>query len=294
MILAAGLTPAWQQTLTFRQFRPGEVNRANRAIWCGSGKVLNVGCALHQLGVASKTLCLAGGMTGRQIQTDFETLRVPVRWVPSHVPSRICTTILNESTGETTELVENSSAIPADELDAYSRAFVEESQGANVVVLSGSVPAGTPITFFRRLLEQTRASFVLDIRGPELEAVLELRPFVVKPNREELAKTVQRDFHTDEDVFSAMSEIRERGAEWVVVSHGPEKLLALGPEGRIQITPPKVAVVNPIGCGDCLAAGIAAGIDRRLSMHESLALGVRAAAENAREILPARNLTRLP
>ena len=52
MILAAGLTPAWQQILSFRRFIPGEVNRAEQSIWCGSGKVLNVGCALHHLGAS--------------------------------------------------------------------------------------------------------------------------------------------------------------------------------------------------------------------------------------------------
>lgn len=294
MILAAGLTPAWQQTLTFHRFHPGEVNRARQAIWCGSGKVLNVGCALHHLGVNSKTLCLVGGITGQQIRTDFEALGVPVRWVQSQVRSRICTTILDESTREMTELVENSNSISADELDAFYQAFVEESRAASVAVLSGSLPEGTPVTFFRRLLEQTRLKVVLDIRGPELEAILKLKPFVVKPNREELSKTVRRELTSDDDLFAAMSEIRERGAEWVVVSQGSAPLMALGPEGQIQITPPRVEVRNPIGCGDCLAAGIAAGIDRSLTMRESLEIGVRAAAENAREILPARNLTRLP
>ena len=44
-------------------------------------------------------------------------------------------------------------------------------------------------------------------------------------------------------------------------------------------------------CG--VAAGIAAGIDRQDSMRESLEIGIRAAVENAQELLPARNLTRL-
>ena len=44
----------------------------------------------------------------------------------------------------------------------------------------------------------------------------------------------------------------------------------------------------------CQAAGIAAGIDHKASMNEALNIGVFAAVENARELLPARNLTRLP
>lgn len=294
VILAAGLTPAWQQILSFNRFSPGEVNRANSAVWCASGKVLNVGCALHHLGVASKTLCPVGGPASERIRADFERLGIPVRWLISRVPTRVCTTILDEATGLTTELVEDSNSIPVDELNAYFQAFVEEVQPVSVVVISGSLPRGIPMTFFRQLLQQTTAKAVLDIRGPELEAALVCHPFVVKPNREELEKTVGCKLHSERSLIDAMSDVRSRGAEWVVVSHGSELLMALGPEGLIQIEPPRVSVKNPIGCGDCLAAGIAAGIDRNLSMRESLEIGVRAAAENAREILPARNLSRLP
>ena len=294
MILAAGLTPAWQQILSFRRFIPGEVNRAQQAVWCGSGKVLNVGCALHQLGVQSKTLCLVGGNSGEQICADFQSMNIPVRWVKSRIPTRVCTTILDETSKATTELVENSNSIPTEELDLFHDAFVEESASAQVVVLSGSLPAGAPPDVYRRLLEKTSAKAVLDIRGLELDAALPMRPYVVKPNREELARTVGRDFTSEQDLVAAMSELRDRGAEWVVVSQGAGPLLAVGPDGLIQIEIPKIDVCNPIGCGDCLAAGIAAGIDRNLTMYESLKLGIRAAAENASVLLPARNLSRLP
>ena len=294
MILAAGLTPAWQQILSFRRFIPGEVNRAQRAVWCGSGKVLNVGCALNQLGVQSKTLCLVGGVAGEQICADFQAMKIPVRWVKSRIPTRVCTTILDETTKTTTELVENSNSIPPEELNLFFDAFVEEAVSPQVVVLSGSLPAGAPPEFYHRILEKTSAKAVLDIQGKELEAALQMRPYVVKPNREELARTVGRDIDSEHDLVAAMSELRDRGAEWVVVSQGAGPLMALGPDGLIRIEIPKIDVCNPIGCGDCLAAGIAAGIDRQLTMQESLNLGIRAATENARELLPARNLSRLP
>ena len=66
MIVAAGLTPAWQQILVLRQLQVGHVNRAQQAVWCGSGKVLNVGAALHQLGAKSLTISPVGGATGQQ------------------------------------------------------------------------------------------------------------------------------------------------------------------------------------------------------------------------------------
>ena len=61
MILAAGLSPAWQQFLVFDSFRYGEVNRAREAHWCTAGKVCNAGNAAHHLGGPSLTLVPAGG-----------------------------------------------------------------------------------------------------------------------------------------------------------------------------------------------------------------------------------------
>lgn len=294
MILAAGLTPAWQQIAVFKQLRPGEVNRAEQVCWCASGKVLNVGCALRQLGLPSKTLSFAGGFSGQQLRADFEDLGIAVRWIESRVPTRVCTTILDQSTGLTTELVENSGPVPEDELNQYFAAWCEEAPDASVVVISGSLPQGTSPVFFCRMLERTSAKAVLDIRGAELNEALRLKPLVVKPNREELAKTVGHEITTDDQLIAAMSEIRSRGAEWVVVSGGPDPLLALGPEGLVRIQPPRIVVANPIGCGDCLAAGIAAGIDRGYSLPDAIRLGVQAAAENAQELLPARKLSRAP
>ena len=90
-----------------------------------------------------------------------------------------------------------------------------------------------------------------------------------------------------------MSEIRDRGADWVVVSQGPKSLMALGPDGLLKLQPPAVRVRNPIGCGDCLAAGIAAGMELGMPMIAALQVGLNAAAENAADLLPARNLMRL-
>ena len=56
MILAAGLSPAWQQIMTLAELRIGEVNRARDVQWCASGKVLNVGLALHRLARAAADL----------------------------------------------------------------------------------------------------------------------------------------------------------------------------------------------------------------------------------------------
>jgi tagatose 6-phosphate kinase len=287
MILAAGLTPAWQQVLMFERLALGNVNRAKAVVWCGSGKVLNVGSALHQLGVKSLTLCPVGGATGQQIRDDFARRGVPARWLSVSAATRVCTTILDAATETTTELVENSPSLTEAELSDYADAFEEAAREATLVVLSGSLPQGTRTSYHRSLLERTSARAILDARGQELMECLPLRPFLVKPNREELATTVGRPLATDDEVAQAMSELRTLGAEWVIVSNGPAPLLALGPSGLHYIEPPRVKALNPIGCGDWLCAELAIQIDQQQTLGiEMIRSGVTSASKRALELLP--------
>ncbi|MBI3467649.1 MAG: hypothetical protein HY000_31965 [Planctomycetes bacterium] len=79
------------------------------------------------------------------------------------------------------------------------------------------------------------------------------------------------------------------GAQWVVVTHGKQSVWASGPEGLFQAQPPEIDdVINPIGSGDCLAAGLAWRLAQGDSVPEALGWGIAAAAENARQLLPAR------
>ncbi len=293
VILAAGLTPAWQQILCFDRFTPGEVNRAERALWCGSGKVLNVGRALAAMcqgGALGEAKCLSplGGNAAAAIREEFARDGVKLEVFESAVPTRVCTTLLDKS-GATTELVENAAALPEDELAAYTRRFQELARDAEYVVLSGSLTANCPSDFYATLLAGFRGRVLLDARGPELQATLPLKPWVVKPNRSELAKTVGRELRTDDDLIAAMRSLHEQGAENVVISAGSERVWLLNAEGTWNIRPPKITnVVNPIGSGDTLAAGIAWASSRGGNMLSALRFAITAAAANVEELLPAR------
>lgn len=288
MILSAGLSPAWQQILSVETLRVGEVNRARQAVWCASGKVLNVGIALAHLGGANRTLSVLGGAPADRIQREFAELSAPARWVRVSAPTRICTTVLDERSGQTTELVENAGALTAEEIEDFVAAYEEDVTQAEMVVLTGSLPRGTPATFYSDLLTKTKCPAILDFRGQELEAALVHKPLVVKPNREELGHTVGRVLENEDDLRRAMHEVAEGGAQWVVVSDGGGPLRVASPSVFLRFQPPKIQVVNPIGCGDCLAAGLAWALRAGRDMPAAAKFGIAAAAENAGMLLPGR------
>ena len=289
MILSAGLTPAWQQILVFDQVRWGEVNRARETTWCGSGKVLNAGMAVHRLGGPSLTLAPLGGLPLGEIDREFAELGVPRRWIETRAATRVCTTILDRSTGRITELVENGRPLTERELGAFRAAYAEEAARADVVVLIGSLPGGAPLSLYRDLVACTPCPMVLDFRGDGLLSVLDLKPYVVKPNREELGQTFGRSLDDDSELLAAMRELNRRGAQWVVVTQGAKTVWVSSSEHAYRLAPPQIAeVVNPIGCGDCLAAGIAWATRRGDSIVDAVRLGIGAAGDNLRQLLPCR------
>ncbi|MBX7166571.1 MAG: hexose kinase [Pirellulales bacterium] len=288
MIVAAGLSPAWQQILVFEQWQRGAVNRAQAATWCASGKVINVAWALAQVRAAAKTVCTLGGDTGRAIADEFAAAGIDAEWIWTHGRTRVCTTLLEAGGEPTTELVENAAAVSADELERFLDVYRAAALEAPMAVLSGSLPQGTPYTFYDDLLGNTPGESVLDFRGAELMACLHRRPRLVKPNRHELEQTLGHPLADDADAVGAARQLNERGAQWVLLSHGAQPALLCSATAAYRLAPPSIQAVNPIGSGDSLAAIAAWSLTRGAEMPEAVRLGMAAATENALELLPAR------
>jgi 1-phosphofructokinase family hexose kinase len=276
----------WQQLLLFDSITPGAVNRARDVRWCASGKVLNAARALHHLGGPAKALTVVGGVTGGQIVGDFADLGIAARWVETATPTRVCTTVLESARGTVTELVPNAPALSETELAGFLAAYAEEAAGAAAVVLIGSLPAGTPAGFYRELLARTPGKVVLDARGPELLEALPRRPFLVKPNRGELAATLGRELPDEAELCAALREVLDRGAGWVVVTDGAGPAYAASADGVYRLRPPAAPVLNPIGCGDCMAAGIAWALTRGRDPLAAVRYGLAVAADKAGRLLP--------
>jgi tagatose 6-phosphate kinase len=291
MILVAGLSPAWQQVLVIDQFQVANINRAREAYWCGSGKVLNAAVCAHQLsgGDAAKVQVVStlGGPAYESIAREFEALGLRSSWIRTTAPTRVCTTVVDAATGTATELIENAGPITETELTAFEAAFADAVREADSVLLIGSLPQGAPTDLFRRLLRHVQCPAVLDVRGPELLAALEARPAVVKPNRDELAQSLGSPIRSDDDLRVAAAELLRRGAHAVVISAGGEDVSISTPGEYHKLRPPRVErVVNPIGCGDCMAAGITLGLGRGLDLDAAVRMGLDAAAWNLQTLLP--------
>ncbi len=286
MIVFGGLSPAWQQILLFDRLVTGEVNRAGESRSVASGKVINAARAARGLGSSVLVVTVAGGSGGDAIRRSLEAESIPHRIVDTG-SSRTCTTVIERSTRTITELVENAPSIGDRELDEYVATFREAARDAEAIVLLGSLPSGARRSCFREMVEGIDAPVIADVRGPELLELLATRPLVVKPNHAELAATLDVRIDSDDDLDAAMARLHEAGAGWVLITRGETTAIATHVDGeRHRFTPPSIEVLNPIGSGDSLSAGIAVGIVEGQSVPAAIRLGMACAVENALSLVP--------
>jgi fructose-1-phosphate kinase PfkB-like protein len=86
-----------------------------------------------------------------------------------------------------------------------------------------------------------------------------------------------------------MRELNAAGAQWALVTDGGRAAWLTSADASYRLLPLEVdAVVNPIGCGDALAAGVAWALQRGTAVTAAARIGVAAAADRLRELRPGR------
>lgn len=288
-VLAVGLSPAIQKTVLFDDFKVNEVNRAQSYHIAASGKCTNVARVLTQASVSTHCLTIAG----RENRQEFETLcardGVSLSAIETSGRVRTCTTIVDQSKGECTELVVNEpETITASEEQLFVERFeliLPSIQKA--VVISGSRLLGfsdTVIPFLVRKAKEQGLIVVADYKGEDLINSFqstEIRPDYVKINEEEFFFTFGGSGLKD-----ALLEQNAKTGCSFIISRGLDSTLAVENGIVYEIETAHVKAVNPIGCGDAMTAGFSSGIVRGLDFESSIKLGTDFAARNVQNIHP--------
>ncbi|MEU9333875.1 1-phosphofructokinase family hexose kinase [Streptomyces sp. NPDC048290] len=281
MILTVTLNTALDLTYRVRALRPHGSHRVSEVVERPGGKGVNVARVLAALGHRTTVTGFAGGATGRQVQDAL--LAVPGvtdALVPVSAATRRTIAVVDETTGDTTQLNEPGPPVTAREWSAFQEAYGDLVAAASVVALCGSLPPGVPVGAYATLIRAARAAGVpvlLDTGGEPLRRGVAARPDLVKPNADELAELTG-----SHEPLRATLDARRRGARAVVASLGPDGLLAVTPEGRWRATAPARLSGNPTGAGDSVVAGLLSGLVERLPWHDRLVRATALAAATVR------------
>jgi tagatose 6-phosphate kinase len=284
MIVTLGTTPALQRTMTFASLQIDAVNRAASVREHASGKGINVARVAHTLGKSCVATGFVGGDSGSFCRRDMDSAGIAHDFVTVASKTRMCATLIDQTNRTATELIEEAGPVTKSDVAKLLVKLELLLQHARVLVLSGTLAPGCGDDFYARcakLAATAHVRVIVDARGAPLKVALAEKPFIIKPNRAELAATVEHPIESDQQLRDALRAIGTMGAGWTVVTNGPGETVASDGRSMWKLTTPKVAAVNPIGSGDSFAAGIAVGLIDELEVPQACALGVACGAANA-------------
>jgi 1-phosphofructokinase len=279
MIVTVTPNPSVDRTIEVDRLTPGGVHRARSVRVDAGGKGVNVSRALAANQHRTCAVIPSGGIEGAQLAALLNTEQVEVVLVAIHGAIRANVSVA-EPDGTITKLNEPGPILSRTEQEAIVAATLGVADQASWVVASGSIPPGTAPQFYRSLIERLHdrhARIALDTSGAPLELALAAGPDVVKPNRPELAEAAGRSLCTLGDVVEAATLLREKGADAVLASLGPDGAVLVDASGAIHGEAPVRASRNAVGAGDAMLAGfLAAGGHGPAALAEALAWGAAA------------------
>jgi 1-phosphofructokinase family hexose kinase len=284
MILTVTLNPCLDKSFFVKSNVPIETLRPVRVVNLAGGKGVNAARALVALGEPVLTLMPLGGHPGAETAELARAEELQPVVVPILGRTRIALTVQEEDTGAYWHYLEPGPDWTAADSERVQVSFRESAARCEFVALCGSLPCQAAEPMVAWMTETARAlgcRVALDSHGPGLKLGLTLRPWLAKPNRDELSTVLGRPLASDADAWHAVRAVAASGIAVVLLSAGAAPLLASWGGDEWEVLAPQVPTVNALGCGDSLLAGILAAVRRGLSPSDALRWGVACGAANA-------------
>lgn len=276
-IITLTLSPAFDVHCDCPNFTPYHESIATVTSRDAGGKGVNISRALTQNGVNNLAIVALGTENAADFETQLKTQGIS--YLPIYRSGRIRENITIH-TAQKPETRISFSGFSADVTllrdveAAINRAMKSDSE--SIVTLTGRIPNGIPMTavksFLGRLKERD-ARLVIDSKSFTYHDLLEIRPWLIKPNEEEILEYAANDT-SDETLISTASEFFKSGIENAMISLGGRGALLACSEGVLWASAPIIEPLSTIGAGDSSLAGFLAAHAEGLDKSECLARAV--------------------
>ncbi|MCQ4254357.1 1-phosphofructokinase [Stutzerimonas stutzeri] len=261
-VLTVTLNPALDLTVQLPFLRLGEVNRSESLQVHAAGKGLNVAQVLADLGHQLTVTGFLGESNPQAFEQLFAARGFTDEFVRVAGETR-SNLKLAETDGRVTDINGPGLAVTEAQCDELLARLQRLAPAHDLVVVAGSLPRGIDSQWFVQLLNSLKALGVrvaLDTSGVALRDGLATRPWLIKPNEEELAEARGVDLTGSSALLAEARRLQGEGIEHVVVSQGADGVSWFSPGAALHAQPPKVQVISTVGAGDSLLAGMLHGL----------------------------------
>ena len=291
MIYTITFNPALDYISKVDNFEIGKINRTKEEKVLPGGKGLNVSTVLKNLGFQSTALGFIAGFTGKELKTEIEKYGIQTDFI--EVKEGITRINVKISSDVETALNGNGPIITEEDIEKLLEQ-ISKFNNEDIVILAGNIPKGIKNNIYEIIcskLEKNGVTFVVDSTKELLINVLKYKPFLIKPNKEELEETFKEKIETNEDIVKYAEKLQDMGARNVLISLGGDGAILITETKEVYYSKaPKGKVLNTVGSGDSMVAGFIAGYQKNRDYNEAFKMGIAAGSASAFSM----NLATLP
>ena len=285
MIYTVTLNPSIDYIVRMSGLNLGITNRSDSEEYYFGGKGINVSCVLAELNLDSTALGFTAGFTGEAIEKGIRNDRIKTDF--TRLPEGLSRINIKIKSDEETEINGQGPDI-SEEKFTELMAKLDDIKDGDTLVIAGSIPKTMPDDTYERMLERIKdkdVRIVVDATKKLLVNSLKYKPFLIKPNRQELSEIFNVEVKTEEDTEKYAKELQKLGARNVLISLGGEGAMLIDENGKKHKAGVlKQKVINTVGSGDSMVAGFVAGYEKEKSYSYALKLG--SVCGNATAFLP--------
>jgi 1-phosphofructokinase family hexose kinase len=282
-ILAVTLHPAVDKFVRTSRLVPDGISRVEIVSVYAGGKGNNVARALTRMGVPAIATGFQGGYTGTLIEQSLQEEGVETDFVACKATIRISTVIQEDETSHTFAVYEPGQQVDQQEIDALLEKFIKLLEKTRICLLCGSGQSEELSLVYPKMIELAKSKGVrclVDSSGTALEKALYACPFMLKVNMDELSDLVGRKLNAETEQVAALLQLHGMGISLVAVSRGPEGLIVTDGEEIWRASLHMTDIINVVGCGDSLLAGIAKSLLEEKPLSELARWGAACGTAN--------------
>ncbi len=286
MITTITFNPSIDRMYKVNSMNIGEVQRVVSANATAGGKGINVTKVCKILQEEPLAMGFLGGYNGEFIKEELRKLDIKNKFTKIKQETRNCLNIITDDK-VSTEFLEKGPIIEIHDLEKFENDIKEVIKDTKILVASGSYCQNIPLNYYEKignLCRENNVKFILDTSGEPLKVALKSKPYLIKPNIDEIKQLLDIDVESMDEIVCAGKELIKMGAENVCISLGKDGMIYLNESEIYEVKVPKIEAVNTVGSGDSTIAGFSVGILRGYEVEELLKLSNACGISNALNI----------
>lgn len=279
-IVTVTLNPCIDLTITIEEFLYGGTNKVIKTKKDISGKGINTSIVLDNCGLEN---IAAGFSFTRDSEQLAECLKKKnIKTYLIQIPGELRTNVkvFDNSKKVMSEFNDKGTYVEEKYCEKLLELLKNLMESADILIVSGSVPPGVSQEIYRTTAEIANSygvKVIVDASGELLTKAIKAKPFLIKPNEDELRSTFNLSAETEEEIIEAANRIIMEGVNYVCVSRGSKGAVLISKDTIYSAKSMSVEIKGIQGAGDSMIAGICYAIKHGLNESDYLRYAVAAA-----------------